>query len=280
MNLPPSILQAILEDPANDQPRLVAADWLEENGEDARAEFIRVQCELLATAQEWLPSPECDTCQSTGDCPDCGGAGELAGDYLSDDGMSPCERCRGKGLCGDCGGPRRNRTFEALQMREKELFCGRTEWYGNAIHRMLAPWNERIGRAASQGWDGLQPAPSAQDLLDQCPNCTFRRGFVDEVSCVTVDWIEHGPLIVREQPVQLASLSDWQPRRPVPTSPFWEVWPLPEAEAQWRIWPALDLATRAANYRTKAEACAAMSRFLLAWAHGCGSSLPSVPVPA
>ncbi len=41
-----SFLTAICESPADDLPRLVYADWLEENGEADRAEFIRVQCAL------------------------------------------------------------------------------------------------------------------------------------------------------------------------------------------------------------------------------------------
>jgi uncharacterized protein (TIGR02996 family) len=41
-----ALLRAILEAPADDAPRLVYADWLEENGEHERAEFIRVQAEL------------------------------------------------------------------------------------------------------------------------------------------------------------------------------------------------------------------------------------------
>ncbi len=40
------LLRAILETPAEDVSRLVYADWLQENGHEARAEFIRVQCEL------------------------------------------------------------------------------------------------------------------------------------------------------------------------------------------------------------------------------------------
>lgn len=40
------LLQAILDNRADDQLRLVYADWLEEHGEEARAEFIRVQVEL------------------------------------------------------------------------------------------------------------------------------------------------------------------------------------------------------------------------------------------
>jgi uncharacterized protein (TIGR02996 family) len=40
-----AFLRAILDDPADDGPRLVYADWLEERG-DPRGEFIRVQCTL------------------------------------------------------------------------------------------------------------------------------------------------------------------------------------------------------------------------------------------
>ena len=41
-----AFLNAIHASPADDLPRLVYADWLEENGDASRAEFIRVQCEL------------------------------------------------------------------------------------------------------------------------------------------------------------------------------------------------------------------------------------------
>ena len=42
-----ALYRAILDNPADDVVRLVYADWLEESGTDAaRAEFIRVQCEL------------------------------------------------------------------------------------------------------------------------------------------------------------------------------------------------------------------------------------------
>jgi uncharacterized protein (TIGR02996 family) len=40
-----AFLQAIHTNPEDDTPRLVYADWLEEHGDSARAEFIRVQCE-------------------------------------------------------------------------------------------------------------------------------------------------------------------------------------------------------------------------------------------
>jgi len=41
-----AFLQAIIADPDDDAPRLIYADWLDEQGECERAEFIRVQCAL------------------------------------------------------------------------------------------------------------------------------------------------------------------------------------------------------------------------------------------
>ncbi len=43
--------QAILERPGDDTPRLIYADWLEEQG-DPRAEFVRIQCEIAGVAPE------------------------------------------------------------------------------------------------------------------------------------------------------------------------------------------------------------------------------------
>jgi uncharacterized protein (TIGR02996 family) len=40
------LLRAILESPEDDAPRLVFADWLEEQGDTMRAEFIRIQCAM------------------------------------------------------------------------------------------------------------------------------------------------------------------------------------------------------------------------------------------
>jgi uncharacterized protein (TIGR02996 family) len=50
-----AFLQAIREVPQDEGPRLVYADWLEENGDADRAAFIRAQCRFAS----WKgPSPE------------------------------------------------------------------------------------------------------------------------------------------------------------------------------------------------------------------------------
>lgn len=41
-----AFIQSIRESPEDDAPRLIYADWLEDHGDEPRAEFIRVQCEL------------------------------------------------------------------------------------------------------------------------------------------------------------------------------------------------------------------------------------------
>lgn len=46
MNLRDAFVQSIAESLYDDTPRLIYADWLDDNGDPERAEFIRVQCEL------------------------------------------------------------------------------------------------------------------------------------------------------------------------------------------------------------------------------------------
>lgn len=46
MNTHDAFMAAIVENLDDDAPRLIYADWLEEQGDRDRAEFIRVQCEI------------------------------------------------------------------------------------------------------------------------------------------------------------------------------------------------------------------------------------------
>ena len=60
MSLEAAFLRDIHERPHDDTPRLVYADWLDENGRPERAEFIRVQCRLaeLVTGHPERPALE------------------------------------------------------------------------------------------------------------------------------------------------------------------------------------------------------------------------------
>jgi uncharacterized protein (TIGR02996 family) len=49
-----AFLEQVLQDPDADEPRLIYADWLDDMG-SPRGEFIRIQCELAATAPKDQP---------------------------------------------------------------------------------------------------------------------------------------------------------------------------------------------------------------------------------
>jgi uncharacterized protein (TIGR02996 family) len=51
LSLPSAFLADIVANPDDDTPRLVYADWLEDNGDPQRARFIRVQCRLARLGQ-------------------------------------------------------------------------------------------------------------------------------------------------------------------------------------------------------------------------------------
>lgn len=85
MNTYESLYKAILRHPEEDTPRLMYADWLDENDQPERAEFIRLQVALA-----WPDSqlPQCSVCEGRGkdphqkkggatlrDCPACNGDG-------------------------------------------------------------------------------------------------------------------------------------------------------------------------------------------------------------
>jgi uncharacterized protein (TIGR02996 family) len=60
-----AFLQDIIAHPADDTPRLVFADWLDDNGQPERAEFIRIQCQqssLIASGYLCSYDPHCKVC--------------------------------------------------------------------------------------------------------------------------------------------------------------------------------------------------------------------------
>jgi uncharacterized protein (TIGR02996 family) len=53
-----ALVQAILAAPDDDTPRLVYADWLDDHGDPARAEFIRAQCAIARLPEDDVCRPE------------------------------------------------------------------------------------------------------------------------------------------------------------------------------------------------------------------------------
>ena len=59
MNEDAGFLQAICEDPYEDAVRLIYADWLQENGRQARGEFIQVQMDLKKQSSAFRGNEAC-----------------------------------------------------------------------------------------------------------------------------------------------------------------------------------------------------------------------------
>jgi uncharacterized protein (TIGR02996 family) len=56
-----SLMKAILANPDDDAPRLIFADWLDENGDPERAEFIRLQCRIAERERnDYVPPDDPD----------------------------------------------------------------------------------------------------------------------------------------------------------------------------------------------------------------------------
>lgn len=131
-----ALLQAIIDNPDADLPRLVYADWLEEHGGDSeRAEFVRVQIEL----------------------------------------------------------PNRGPDFLKQYDRELELMDQKTkEWFPDFEITNNPEWFDE------PNCDGKKPEKWA----------LLRRGFIERFACTMNYWLEHGPKLIREYPIQFVMITN------------------------------------------------------------------------
>lgn len=166
---------AILAAPADDLPRLVYADWLEEHGRGWRATTIRAGCRLA----ECMATPGRPT----------GGmelAGWLAGQHRNtaffaaflETGPCDCEKCL------------RKRIEDAAEDYTAEL----TEefgagWWDEGSCGWGWPWSDRLSLIARQGW--------------------AERGFLARLACPAEWWVEHGDAVRALHPIERVDLTTW-----------------------------------------------------------------------
>lgn len=244
-----AFLAGIIESPDDDFPRLQYADWLEERG-DVRGEFVRVQCELAAW-KIYKPPAEIQEIADS-DRLYSSQARKLIADKVTES----------------------EERLAYLRRRERELL--RPHWHG------WAPSVKGCARACGNrnAWSGSALDPSSKHAV-----MTFRRGFVDEVRCRCEDWIQHGPAIVRQQPVRVVRLAGQEPYDATRQGSPWSVapwrWSLqryglngrPTLTARWLVPNPLagGLTGRTANgwdwyYATRQDALDDLSDACLKWA--------------
>lgn len=156
-------IEAIRRAPDDDLPRLVAADYLEENGEARHAELIRLQCELAKRA-----TPVC--------CERPKGPSIVA----------PVMRCR----CQPC----------RMKRRENQLLAYKADWLRGMLHvghRLHSWWVQDcaakglpIGPRTPQEFYERMNTPGRFDILFSTHSMQFRRGFVESIRVHESNWLE------------------------------------------------------------------------------------------
>ncbi len=168
-------LAAILSSPEDDLPRLIYADWLDEGGDSARAEFIRVQVEIAATGLAECPSPTEKRRSRL-----------LLGKPVID--TRPC------GICRWC----------LLSAREKVLL-------GKHYHPWLCDLAGRATSTSSHPDLAVRFGGHPGSEWGWLKAVGFRRGFVASIQCLWSTWMECGADIIRRAPIERVELVGKQP---------------------------------------------------------------------
>lgn len=164
-----AFLVSVIAAPDDDAPRLALADWMEEQGDAAKAEFIRVQIEQSKYAST--------TCTHGGGTK-----------------WSPC-----------CW-------IEKLRRRERDLIKSHFwEWTESLPEELTtkqcpicvdypADWETNVvecRRCESTG------------VIGDGDKLTFRRGFIEAVTCDWPTWRDHGDAILASNPIQEVTLTSY-----------------------------------------------------------------------
>lgn len=186
-----ALLAAVVATPDDDTPRLVAADWLAENGDEDRAQLIRLQCRLHPYRLARAAGLRC-TAASAVWCP----------------------------VCGDCACPDR-------EDRMDDPFCplhapdSPHDNYRAPAAEEWRLWAAAVTRVTVEAtppgceWHGLYPnrrrgcwaAPSGTPLL----SFGLSRGFVDRVRADQDDFLATAAHVFAQAPIRAVQITGATP---------------------------------------------------------------------
>jgi uncharacterized protein (TIGR02996 family) len=168
-----ALLAAVIAAPDEDDPRLVMADWYDENGDHARAEFIRVQCRIADLQR---------------DCR-CGSCVRIRGGGQHHNGPCAVDKERDELPDGTS-----RQAF--LRRRERELWCRRSGWHKSWFQPLPVTSYFTLGEVECES--------------DLQPRFLMRRGFPGAVRLSAADWRAHGDAIRAAHPVTRVTLTTWE----------------------------------------------------------------------
>ena len=237
-----AFLRAVCATPADDTVRLVYADYLDEQGDSARAEFIRVQVEWArlhaAALAGTILCESVDLTLSSRDYPDTGHQisamvrGFVDYEFRAVVRDASADISLGVPLRFSVPDPTRGyvAVFEdvVIHDRHTQLFgdgsvslecvgrCGRRgESHNERLSELRAreqdllnelrqpKEGDRYGVLNSRAWFG--DTLHGVVCRDFAPE--FRRGFVEHVTCTSEDWLEHGDAIVAAHPIERVTIT-------------------------------------------------------------------------
>lgn len=198
-----AMLAAILSDPADDLPRLMYADWLDENGESERSEFVRVQVELSRYKH------------GTGKCPTCR---VLSGEVHKEG----CEYFRLKTKENDTAhkyilgrGEWNAPIIAALGLQPlQDDFAGQWYWVRGFVASVRLSWKDWLHHHEALYWHPKQTV--------ECPKCNGRGGYDEYRGIGEWDWAScppcestgriSRPFVATAHPITKVELTTWMPR--------------------------------------------------------------------
>ena len=176
-----ALLRTVLANPDDDAPRLVLADWLDEQP-------AMVVCGRCKGSGGWVSQdydPEGVPIRNRLGCPTCSGTGRIPNGGNAERAEFIRLQCRiwqtGKHHCYEVcqlpdfeGCPNRD-----LRRRERELLDAHGfDWFRDAFHVALPAWN---GEAMRDGWESYSMRNREREV-GPLSDCKFRRGFIASVS--------------------------------------------------------------------------------------------------
>lgn len=219
-----AFLNAIKVTPADDAPRLVYADWLEENAGTVDCDWCR------GTGEDRPPNPV-DTPQGRfvytgplGPCPKC------KGDRVRPDGR----RERAELIRGQCEFVRLGRRMRELRGCSCTL-PGHVPLYGDP-EVVRCEWCRAVDWRRK--WERKQPVvsvaamttfyPPGEFAPDEVPIFEFDRGFVRAVAAPWPTWLRTGDHLLSREWVPRVALTTWPPGHDLPGAAYTIVKPTGE----------------------------------------------------
>jgi len=211
------LLAAILAAPADDNVRLVYADYLQEQGASSRAEFIRVQVELAR-------GPEGIDCERIFSEASSSGAEHWSCALAPELALPPV----GATVTARLNSPQSG----WLTVTGAVCAWSKTREFAFAVGARADPWRPELTRREGELLPAFLKALRTRYRVGMEFTCS--RGFANAVMCTAADWFAHAAAITASHPIERVTLTT----TPVVGGRFGANTPI-TAELLGDVWPGI-----------------------------------------